>query len=741
MFEKAPMRRGATGCAAVFMLGASMSSALGQSALQIDADSFASEWNISGSSSTRLDRFDAFGDKDASAFPELGFQGFSDFNINFSRQISQFRSANGFIFGTFNASDTRARRDGFFPERANFTYIDGESFIPFRLELGDFFGFFSQRTIISTLKGVQTELQPTASLFGEFHSVQLFAGARAQDFRDENFGDNTAFGASWLVEYENSALSLNLAQNADRQNGGTVENLVYSAALNQRLNVSDTHDLTLDFELAHFNGEIAGNEGVFRTGSAIFLEARGNAQPFDYGMRFELTDQFFQPAGAAVTADRRSVELNSGYRLDSGIRVRGRAQMFRDGLQSGDPTDTYVLGVNLAGPLLREYVTGLNVNVDAFLQDVENRSKTSSNLTQVLNLNAALPVYDRLTGRFAVLYQSDTDRTNNDEVTLTRQFSATLSHPFNFFDGYRGSLSGGMIVRHVDAAATENFDWGPNLNLNVSRGDHNLTVGYNTLVQGASGNNATDTISNNLSTFYRYRTGPHQFSAEFRYVGRAPDPGDNVDSFKVGVGYTLSFNKPAVGSEPSRSGSGETAAAPEPGAGFPVQIGSLDFARIAPGTPFGLAGRNLEAMGVKAGVPFPDGFEYEEQIFDDIAERQRLALVADGGLSRVERVAVVIDLNQTTNGQEVQFIYETLRARLARSFGDPQTFEQGAFSDNLANDINAGQFIFNSEWRVDGGVLRIGFPRRLDGQVRMELQYAKALPPASETLWSVDSLN
>lgn len=121
----------------------------------MDADSFASDWNISGSSSSRLDRFDAFGNKDASAFPELGFQAFSDFNVNFSRQISQFSSLNGFIFGTFNASDTRARKDGFFPERANITYVDGEALIPLRLEFGDFFGFFTQRTIISTLKGVR----------------------------------------------------------------------------------------------------------------------------------------------------------------------------------------------------------------------------------------------------------------------------------------------------------------------------------------------------------------------------------------------------------------------------------------------------------------------------------------------------------------------------------------------------------------------------------------------------------
>jgi hypothetical protein len=728
----------AVGCAAfAFGIG---SPALAQSALQMDADSFASDWNISGSSSSRLDRFDAFGNKDASAFPELGFQAFSDFNVNFSRQISQFSSLNGFIFGTFNASDTRARKDGFFPERANITYVDGEALIPLRLEFGDFFGFFTQRTIISTLKGVQTELQPSASLFGEFHSVQLFAGARAQDFRDNDFGDNTAFGASWLMEYDDTALSLNLAQNANREAGGTVENLVYSAALNQRMAVSDGHDLVLDFELAHFNGEIAGNEGVFQTGSAVFFDARGNVQPLDYGFRFELTDQFFRPAGAAVTADRRNFEANAGYRLDSGIRLRTRGQLLRDGLQSGDPTDTYVFGVNVAGPFLRDYVTGLSINADAFVQDVENRSNTTSNLTQVLNLNAALPVYDRLTGRFTLLYQSNKDRTNNDEVTLTRQFNATLSHPFDFFDGYRGSISGGALIRHVDAAGTENLDWGPSLNLSISRDDHSLTVGYNTLVQGASGNNAIDAISNNLSAFYRYRTGPHQFSAEFRYVGRSPDPGENVESFKFGVGYTFSFNKPAAGTE-SNPEAGTASEAGPAGAGFPIPVGGIDLARVAPGTPVGQAVRNLEDMGLKGGAPFPSGFEYEDQVFEDIPERQRFALVVDDGVTRVDKVAVVIDLDQVATGQDAQILYEDLRARLSRSFGDPQTFEQGAFSDNLANDVNAGQFIFNSEWRVDGGVLRLGFPRRLDGLVRLELQYAKALPPANETLWSIDSLN
>lgn len=709
-----------------------------QSQLQIDAESFASDWNISGTSSSRIERFDAFGDKDASAFSELGFQAFSDFSVNFNRQISQFRSVEGFIFGTLNGSDLRAQKDGIIPERANLTYIDGESAVPFRAEFGDFFGFFTQRTIIATLKGAQIDLQPHQSYAGEFHSIQLFGGVRAQDFRDNDFGDDSAFGASWLVEYENTGVSLNFARSSNADNGATVDNIVYSAAVNQGLNISDNHDLTLDVEAAHFTGEILGAEGVDESGSALFVEARGNARPFDYNMRFELTGEDFRPTGAAVTADRRALEFNSGYRFENGIRLRGRAQGFRDGLQSGDPTDTYVLGVNVGGPVLRERIPGLNISLDTFIQDVENRSNTTSNFTHVVNLNAGLPIRDRLTGRFALLHQSVTDRTNNDDVALTRQFNATLSHPFNFFEGYSGSLSGGFVIRHVDNANTENLDWGPNLNLSVSRGDHNLTFGYNTLVQGASGNNAIDVISSNVSAFYRYRTGPHQFSAEFRYVGRAPDPGDNVDSIKLGLGYTLSFNKPAKGVEQT---SDRPAAPDGPAGGFPIPVGAIDFARIAPGTAFGDAVRSLDEVGIKGGAPFPEGFEYEIPVFEDIAQRQRLALVTDDAVSRIEKVVVVIDLDQGLNGRDIQLIYENLRARLSRSFGDPQTFEQGEFSDDLFDDVNAGQFIFNSEWRVDGGILRLGIPRRLDGLVRMEVQYAKALPPVAETLWSVESLN
>jgi hypothetical protein len=49
-----------------------------------------------------------------------------------------------------------------------------------------------------------------------------------------------------------------------------------------------------------------------------------------------------------------------------------------------------------------------------------------------------------------------------------------------------------------------------------------------------------------------------------------------------------------------------------------------------------------------------------------------------------------------------------------------------------------GRFIWIMEWSRADGIIRYGIPRRLDGQIRMEVQFAGSFPPESDTLWSIE---
>jgi len=82
-----------------------------------------------------------------------------------------------------------------------------------------------------------------------------------------------------------------------------------------------------------------------------------------------------------------------------------------------------------------------------------------------------------------------------------------------------------------------------------------------------------------------------------------------------------------------------------------------------------------------------------------------------------------------------------VRRRLVSEFGRPASFfDRGQFSPALASDLSAERFIRITEWDLPEGVLRFGIPRRLDGVVRMELQFARGFPDPQRSDWSLDSV-
>ena len=130
---------------------------------------------------------------------------------------------------------------------------------------------------------------------------------------------------------------------------------------------------------------------------------------------------------------------------------------------------------------------------------------------------------------------------------------------------------------------------------------------------------------------------------------------------------------------------------------------------------------------------------YEYPLFRDVFRRQRLALQFDQGL--LARSALIIDFDDVGDRNSVLQTFEQVRQMLIRDLGNPsRTYEEGEFSASLAQDLNAQRLTRIVEWSVPGGVIRFGIPRRLDGQVRMEIQHATRFTQSGETLWSIEGV-
>ena len=128
---------------------------------------------------------------------------------------------------------------------------------------------------------------------------------------------------------------------------------------------------------------------------------------------------------------------------------------------------------------------------------------------------------------------------------------------------------------------------------------------------------------------------------------------------------------------------------------------------------------------------------YEVRLLPEIDERQRLVLVESDG--RLERAALIIAGGGPGAMWPVEQAFARARDWLIARYGRPAAFfEEGEFGGDVADRLARGALVRITEWYRDTGILRFGIPRRLDGQVRMELQIAAEFPSYGDPLWSVE---
>jgi hypothetical protein len=705
--------------------------------------SFLQDWEISGENTARYEKYDYWGDKGGSPYQYTGGEFYNELNTTFGRRYSPYDTFQGRASLLYNDSDYRSQHRGFVLERFNLTWEKGDVSVPFRAQGGDIFSFLSLRTIQRSLKGAQLEIQPRSGSEQRTHSLIFFSGTGVDDYRDFTPANNLFSGASWRTEDRRwGNYSLNLVQNhqaSDGTNNLPARSQVATSLTGEKIFGFSGQKVTLEGEVDYFSGDYLSGAATKENRSSMgyFGQLAGETgTPFTYRFRVEDYGKDFRPAGSSVNQDYQAYEAHGAWRFKGGLNLRGRAQHFVDGVNSGNPTKTSVGGINLAGPFSVKALPGLTTSLDAFLQEAKNRDNSLNNRVSSVNLSLSMPVKGwaarlSLAGRHTEDYSSTGNPTQRSyDTTLNATHGIALG-------GFKGSITPGVVYQKAGGNGTDGDNYGVSLALQLVRNPHQVGFDGRFLAKKVYTPGTINDLTNNVGINYRYTAGPHIVGVELNYNDRDPSPGASTEAYKVAFFYTFQFGKPAgmpvsdavrslVAAPPAPSAEKEPAATAKAGPSF---VGE-DLTGVV---------ERLAKEGITGGVMQPGLVVYEARLFGEIDQRQRFALLHDG--KRVTGTVLTVEFDDVGDQRTVSQTYQRVLAAVLKRLGAPsETFEQGQFSPDFVRDVNAGKFIRVSEWKTATGLIRFGIPQRLDRQVRMELQYAVKFPTIRDTFWSVEDL-
>jgi len=710
-----------------------------------DAVSLFPDWHIYGSDTLRSDVYKSKGDPATSPYRFSNAQTYDELSLNFDRSFSPFNRVTGQLSGLlYNDSLYRSSFPGSVLERMNLRQENGEFFVPYRVEAGDFFAFQSYRTIQRSLKGARLEFQPQWGSADIHQSIELFGGTATPTWDTFQYQDDFSTGASWLVQHPLAgSLATNLVLNHKQANGfaqPATKQYVYSLAWEKHAALL-AQQMVIEAEAGRFIGDhplvVAGVPNTRRQGNGYFGQVSGSPDHYrqlSYRLRAESYGQDYQPNGGAIQSDRNSQEGYLTWQAKNGLAISGRWQHFLTARQTTNPNNTITYGGNVSGTI--PLFGGISGNIDGFGSSVKNRTLTSNTMAKVANINLSKSLSPDLSLRGGFYYAHNRDKNNAASgLNITRQFTGGADIRTQWH-GVTGTLSPGLVARQLKQGALFHREWNPTFNANLMYGKHQLSLALSNLDQGGqSPNLGTDTITAGLN--YRYTQPKYVIGMDANWYDRHPDNATTrwTNAWRLGVYITYNFDRPA---RQLAMATPETVvdSAPAP----LIERMQVDLSRLVQGMTVAKAKTIVADAGLGAPSDQAGFLIWYARIFRDMSENQRLVLEVRG--NRLVRATVIIDFFDQGDITGMSSSFERMRRQLMTQYGQPaEFFELGAFTASMPVDLAASRFIRTMEWRPQtGGILRFGIPRRLDNRIRMELQYARSFPAVRDTLWSLEEV-
>jgi hypothetical protein len=360
-----------------------------------------------------------------------------------------------------------------------------------------------------------------------------------------------------------------------------------------------------------------------------------------------------------------------------------------------------------------------------------------NSVSKSLNANLSKSLSPNLSARAGLFYTNSRDRNNAATgMNTTLQYNGGLDYRFKRAE-LSGSVSPGFTARRLlQQPNPGRWDFTPTLNSSLSYGHHQFSLALSKLDQSSTiANGGVDTMTAGFN--YRFTRPVYTLGVDANWYDRQPDNVGTVwtNAWRFGAYVTINFDKPVRRVAMARPQT-VTDAAPAASA---IERMLFDIAALKPGMKVEQAMRQLADAGL--GKPSDEAgiLIWYSQLLRDIDEQQRLAIETGDG--RIIRSALIIDPYAQNDVAAIRALFERLRRELMMAYGQPDSFfETGDFTPQLASELASGRFIRVMEWQRDGGVLRFGIPRRLDGQIRMELQFAPGFASLKETLWSMEQV-
>lgn len=701
----------------------------------------AQDWQVSGTNTLRAENYQNEGDASKSPYLNEGGQYYDEFNLNVAREVSPYERWRGVLYGVVNDSDYRHADNGFVPERVNISIEKGDSNIPFRAEAGDYFAYTSYRTLQRSLKGIQLEFQPKTKSNYRRHSLLFISGASQPAWLHFDSGEDYTNALSWLVEDQRyGRLSLNYQHNSRDSDGAlnllAREQDVFSLAGETMRNVGG-HRINLEGELGLFSGDHNGTTnsptGQNTHGNGFFVQLQGdNKATLKYRLRTERYDQDYQPNGALVTSDRKSNEAHLGWRSSFGLQSRVRIQQYQDGVDSLNPRDTHVIGVNFSGPLFRKLFAGSSGRLNIFQQAQSDKSKTIDQDTKTLEFNANKVIANRWNTHLSLFVQDVADNLVSTNDVETKELELGVDHGLTI-KNFKGIISPGIAFRRIDSTNNDSSEWSPTLGLNLSKDAHSIAFNYGWNRQDRSVTNTVDMKTITTAVSYRYQKGSDSFGIEANRTDIAVDPGQDTTADKISIFWSHRFDRSF------KSKSGATQIVSSALVQKSSKFGISKLLMLRPGSRFDTIKKVIADQGMGDPIVMGKAEIYETVILQTIEQRQRLALQHKGG--RLTKSSLIIDFEDSGRPESMMQTFEKVRKLLLDTYGNPvQSIEEGVFDKDFMNSVNKERLIRIMEWDTGEGIIRFGIPRRLDGTVRMEIQYANQFQSYRDTLWSLEEV-
>ena len=298
-----------------------------------------------------------------------------------------------------------------------------------------------------------------------------------------------------------------------------------------------------------------------------------------------------------------------------------------------------------------------------------------------------------------------------------------------------GSVTPGIRWRHASGDSNGLKEWAPQVAFALASGGHSIAAsyGYQKLVPEAA--SAAVVEANALRIDYRYAIGQHTFGVEASAYDRRVTIGQFNDTYRLSLYWTYNFERPQARMAAVAMPVPVTPATPTAALSRTLSL----LAELTPGSSLERALTRLSEAGIRGGTRQGDDVIFEVRLLEELTQRQRLVIESEA--DRIRRVALLVDFPDQNNAAEVTRDYEQVRRAMLDRFGPAMlNFEDGAIGPSFVADLNMNRVVRIMQWTTQAGMLRLGIPRRLDGQARIEIQHAARFGPPRDSLWSLEGV-